>query len=172
MQPLLGPEYLPRLHQLRPGSFTWKMKSMRIATIGFTRKTAERFFTMLQEANVKRVIDVRLNNKSQLAAFSKQDDLAYFLKSIVVIDYIHVPLLAPTQEMLDAYRKANGSWVEYEKRFIDLITEREIERQLDPAMISDGCLLCSEHKPHHCHRRLVAEYLKAKWRNVKIVHVG
>jgi uncharacterized protein (DUF488 family) len=147
------------------------MNPVRIATIGFTKKSAAAFFTALQKARVKRMLDVRLNNQSQLAGFSKRDDLAYFLKAILNIEYVHLSVLAPTQEMLDAYKKAKGSWSEYEKRFLDLMAQREIERQLEPALLDDGCLLCSEDKPHHCHRRLVAEYLNAKWGNVKIEHL-
>jgi uncharacterized protein YeaO (DUF488 family) len=84
---------------------------------------------------------------------------------------MHLPILAPTQEMLDAYKKAKGSWPEYEKRFLDLMASREIERQLDPALMNEGCLLCSEHKPHQCHRRLVAEYLLHKWGQLRIEHL-
>ena len=147
------------------------MKPIRIATIGFTKKSAEEFFSALQKAHVKRLLDVRLNNQSQLAGFSKRDDLAYFLKAILNVEYLHLSELAPTQEMLDAYKKAKGSWPDYEKRFLDLMAQREIERQLDQATLDDGCLLCSEDKPHHCHRRLVAEYLNGKWGNVKIDHL-
>lgn len=147
------------------------MNSIRIATIGFTKKNAEQFFSALQKSNVKRMLDVRLNNQGQLAGFSKRDDLAYFLKTILKIEYVHLSILAPTQEMLDAYKKAKGSWPEYEKRFLDLMAHREIERQLDPASLNNGCLLCSEDKPHHCHRRLVAEYLKQKWGDVLIEHL-
>jgi uncharacterized protein (DUF488 family) len=143
----------------------------RILTIGFTQKSAEQFFTALQRARVKRVVDVRLNNQSQLAGFSKKDDLSYFLRSIAGIDYIHQTILAPTQEMLDAYKKAKGDWSEYEKRFLELIAKREIERQLDRDLIDNGCLLCSEDQPHHCHRRLVAEYLQRKWGGIKIEHL-
>jgi len=148
------------------------MKPIRIATIGFTKKSAEEFFTTLQKARVKRLLDVRLNNQSQLAGFSKRDDLAYFLKAILNVEYLHLSTLAPTQDMLDAYKKAKGSWPEYEKRFLDLMAQREIERNLDQAVLDDGCLLCSEDKPHQCHRRLVAEYLNSKWGNVKIDHLG
>ena len=147
------------------------MKPIRIATIGFTKKSAEEFFTALQKARVRRLLDVRLNNQSQLAGFSKRDDLAYFLKAILNIEYIHLSALAPTQEMLDAYKKAKGSWPEYEKRFLDLMAQREIERQFAPTLLDDGCLLCSEDKPHHCHRRLVAEYLNSRWTNVRIDHL-
>src|SRR6267378_8287265 len=128
------------------------MTPVRIATIGFTKKDAEHFFALLKQAGVKRVVDVRLNNEGQLAGFTKKRDLAYFLKAILGIDYVHLPILAPTEDMLSTYKKQNGSWDDYEKRFLDLMSQREIEKHVDPKVINDGCLLCSEDKPHHCHR--------------------
>jgi uncharacterized protein (DUF488 family) len=148
------------------------MTDLRVATIGFTKKSARDFFSLLQRADVRRVIDVRLNNVSQLAGFTKKDDLAYFLKAIGNIDYLHLPILAPTQEMLDAYKKAKGEWTEYEKRFVDLLEKRRIEQEIDPKLVDGGCLLCSEEKPHHCHRRLVAEYLRSRWGSLNIQHLG
>lgn len=144
---------------------------MKIFTIGFTRKTARTFFRKLRESGAKRLVDVRLNNVSQLAGFAKRNDLEFFLREICGMDYLHLPDLAPTQDMLDAYRKRGGAWPEYEARFLELMRERRIERRLDPATIADACLLCSEEKPHHCHRRLVAEYLKAEWKDVEIEHL-
>src|SRR5436190_6192382 len=138
-------------------------ESPTVYTIGFTKKNAQAFFQTLKKAGVQRVIDVRLNNTSQLASFSKQDDLTYFLDEILGIDYVHEPLLAPTQEMLDAYRKNKGSWTDYEREFLKLMQERKIEEKIQPELISGGCLLCSEDQPHQCHRRLVAEYLEKKW---------
>lgn len=144
---------------------------IELFTIGFTQKTAREFFTKLKSAGVKRVVDVRLNNNSQLAGFSKKDDLAYFLKEIALIDYVHLPDLAPTQDILDAYKKHKGDWETYERRFVDLMAKREIEKIIDPEMLQEGCLLCSEHLPHHCHRRLVAEYLNNKWGGIKTKHL-
>ena len=144
---------------------------MRVCTIGFTNKSAEDFFSRLQRANVKRVVDVRLNNISQLAGFSKRDDLKYFLKSLAGIEYVHLPILAPTQEMLDEYKKNKGSWKEYEQRFYRLIQERQIEKNLPQEIVQEGCLLCSEDKPHQCHRRIVAEYLQQHWPDVRIEHI-
>ena len=144
---------------------------MRICTIGFTNKKAEEFFGRLQKAGVKRVVDVRLNNISQLAGFSKRDDLQYFLKSLLRIDYVHLPLLAPTQDLLDEFKKNKGDWKVYEEKFTRLIKSRQIEKQISPKLVEDGCLLCSEDKPHHCHRRLIAEYLQRKWGNVRIEHL-
>ncbi|WOD37215.1 DUF488 domain-containing protein [Nodosilinea sp. E11] len=142
-----------------------------VFTIGFTQKKAQQFFELLLKSGVRRVIDTRLNNASQLAGFSKRDDLAYFLKTIGDIEYIHMPELAPTKDILDAYKKQKGDWQTYETKFIDLINKRQIEKVLSPELVNGGCLLCSEAKPHHCHRRLVAEYLNKKWGNVDIHHL-
>jgi uncharacterized protein (DUF488 family) len=144
---------------------------MRIFTIGFTKKTAEEFFTRLSSAGVRRLIDVRLNNVSQLAGFSKRDDLRYFLKTICDIEYVHLPEFAPTQEMLDDYRKANHDWEAYATRFLALIAERNVENTVDREIFRDSCLLCSEAEADHCHRRLAAEYLRDRWGNVEIVHL-
>jgi uncharacterized protein (DUF488 family) len=114
---------------------------------------------------------VRLNNISQLAGFAKKEDLKYFLHEICGMDYVHLPALAPTQEMLDEYKKAKGDWGVYESRFVELMKARRIDETLDREVIADGCLLCSEEKPTHCHRRLVAEYLKESWSAVEIVHI-
>ncbi|ROR25176.1 uncharacterized protein DUF488 [Comamonas sp. BIGb0124] len=146
---------------------------MDIYTIGFTKKSAEKFFSLIAKSGVKRVVDVRLNNVSQLAGFAKRDDLAYFLEKICGVSYIHQPLLAPTQSMLDEYKKNGGNWITYESRFIDLMATRQIEKEIPREVIDDGCLLCSEDKPHHCHRRVVAEYFKKHWcEDVKISHLG
>lgn len=145
---------------------------MKIYTIGFTKKNAETFFTKLQKSGVKRLIDVRLNNVSQLAGFSKKDDLRYFAKNICNIDYIHLPQLAPTADILDPYKKnKNGDWNLYEQQFLNLMEKRKIEDTLSREILNEGCLLCSEEKPHHCHRRLVAEYLKEKWGDIQIEHI-
>ncbi len=144
---------------------------MKLYTIGFTKKTAEEFFTRLIRADVKRVIDVRLNNVSQLAGFAKRDDLRYFLKKIGGIDYFHRPDLAPTQEILDAFKKNKGRWADYERDFLRLLSIREIEKEVTPELLNEACLLCSEEKPEQCHRRLVADYFRSKWGNVDILHL-
>ncbi len=145
---------------------------MTIYTIGFTKKSAERFFRLLQNSGAKRLVDVRLNNVSQLAGFAKRDDLQFFLREICDIDYVHMPLLAPTQEMLDEYKKGGGDWHLYERRFLELMASRSIEDEISPDVLEGACLLCSEHKPHKCHRRLVAEYLRDCWGEVAIEHLG
>ena len=144
---------------------------MKISTIGFTKKPARRFFDLLMQSDARRVVDVRLNNGSQLAGFAKKDDLAYFLGELCEMGYVHVPELAPTKELLGDYRKRRCDWATYEDRFIALMRERQIERTVSKEIVSGGCLLCSEDKPHRCHRRLVAEYLKQHWGDVEIVHL-
>jgi uncharacterized protein (DUF488 family) len=144
---------------------------MTLATIGFTKKPARRFFGLLRESGVKRVVDVRLNNWSQLSGFAKQEDLAWFLREICGIEYVHVPSLAPTQELLSDYRKKRIDWDGYEVRFLDLMHERKVEEIISPEILDTGCLLCSEHQPHRCHRRLVAEYLNDHWGGVQIKHL-
>ncbi len=144
---------------------------INLFTIGFTQKSAQKFFESLKKAGVKRVIDTRLNNISQLAGFTKKTDLEYFLKTIGNIDYVHLLDLAPSQDILDEYKKKKGAWTTYEKKFLQLIDNRQIEKKVSPALIDNACLLCSEAKPHQCHRRLVAEYLNGKWGNVSICHL-
>lgn len=148
------------------------MSTIQIFTIGFTKKSAERFFTELQRAGVKRLIDVRLNNSSQLAGFAKKDDLAYFLKAICGIEYMHLPELAPTAELLDAFKKRKGDWTVYQHAFLSLMAERRVADTIPHDLMDRACLLCSEDRPDHCHRRLVAEYLQRKWGNIAIQHLG
>jgi uncharacterized protein (DUF488 family) len=141
-----------------------------ISTIGFTQTTAENFFQRLLDAGVKKVIDVRLHNSSQLSGFAKERDLAFFLRKIGGIQYAHEPLLAPTDDILKAFKKEKGDWSAYELRFMKLMEERQIETRLSPQSFDGACLLCSEAEPHHCHRRLVCEYLNDKWTNALDVH--
>jgi uncharacterized protein (DUF488 family) len=147
-------------------------EQVNLFTIGFTQKKAEQFFETLIKAGVKRVIDTRLNNVSQLAGFAKKSDLQYFLQKIGGIEYIHILDLAPTKDILDAYKKKEITWDSYEQKFNQLITQRQIERKLSIDIIDKSCLLCSELKPHNCHRRLVAEYLQINLeKNIKIHHL-
>ncbi len=145
---------------------------MEVYTIGFTRKTAEEFFGLLKKAGIRRLLDVRLNNSSQLAAFSKKEDLRFFLRELCSAEYVHEPLLAPTQEMLDAYKKRGGDWDDYEILFRDLMQEREIEKNISPELFSvPTVLLCSEATAEHCHRRLVLEYLQEHWNTLEVIHL-
>ncbi len=144
---------------------------MKLFTIGFTKKNAEQFFTRLKQPGLMRLVDVRLNNVSQLAGFTKKNDLQYFLREICNLDYVHLTELAPTQDMLDAYKKNGGDWSVYERQFTALMAARRIEETVDRDLMAGGCLLCSEATPEHCHRRLVAEYLQEKWDDVEIEHL-
>jgi uncharacterized protein (DUF488 family) len=145
---------------------------VEIYTIGFTQTTARDFFGRLRAAGVRRLIDVRLNNSSQLAGFAKREDLAFFLQELCSAEYVHEPLLAPTQELLDALKKHKGAWDVYEADFAELMRERRIEDVLSPALFAGpSALLCSEASPENCHRRLVLEYLQTRWPGADIVPV-
>ena|SRR5688572_15585404 len=143
---------------------------MKLYTIGFTRSSAERFFGRLRRARVASLLDVRLSNTSQLAGFAKRDDLAWLTGELCGIPYRHALELAPTAGLLEAYRKRQLDWEAYANTFGQLIRDREIEAA-DPAGFAGACLLCSEARPHRCHRRLVAEHLAAAWKDVEIVHL-
>jgi uncharacterized protein (DUF488 family) len=145
--------------------------TIRLFTIGFAGKSAEQFFGYLQKAGVRLVIDTRLNNVSQLAGFTKRRDLEYFLRVIGGIPYIHDTELAPTDDMLDAYKKKRMSWDEYETRFNTLIEGRAIADRRKPGDFDSACLLCSEPTPEHCHRRLVGEYLRRAWPQIDVTHL-
>lgn len=145
---------------------------MEIYTIGFTKHSAEGFFGKLRGAGVTRLVDVRLNNVSQLSGFAKRDDLRYFLRELCDADYVHQPLLAPDQELLDDYKKNKGSWAEYKVGFRSLMERRRVEERVSKDLF-DGVtvLLCSEHTAEHCHRRLVVEYLNDRWGGLRAVHL-
>ena len=145
---------------------------MEIYTIGFTKKTAAEFFGTLQRAGIRRLIDVRLANTSQLAGFAKRDDLAYFLAEVCGAEYHHQPELSPDKDLLDGYKNKTVSWEEYERRFVALLAERGVERLVDRRLFdAPTVLLCSEPSAERCHRRLVAEYLAARWGGATIVHL-
>ena len=144
---------------------------MKVFTMGFTKKNAQQFFGRLEQPGLKRLVDVRLNNVSQLAGFAKRDDLAFFLKVVNGMDYIHLPELAPNKELLDESRKPGSLWADYERTFLSLMAARHVGDRVAKDVIDGGCLLCSESTPEQCHRRLVAEYLQAKWGDLEIVHL-
>ena len=145
---------------------------MEIYSAGFTKHGARRFFGALKQHRIERLVDVRLNNTSQLASFAKRDDLEFFLEELLGAEYRHEPLLAPTQELLDAYKKNNGDWKTYEEGFLDLLTSRRVEDVLSKDLFQPRTLLlCSEHTPEHCHRRLVIEYLNVHWGGVSGIHL-
>lgn len=147
------------------------MGKVALYTIGFTKKSAEEFFKRLRDVGVRKLIDVRLNNVSQLAGFAKRDDLRFFLREICDCDYEHLVALAPTQEILDDYKKKRIDWIQYERRFKVLLHERAVERLVTRATLDRACLLCSEPTPEKCHRRLVAEHLREELGDIRIAHL-
>ena len=144
---------------------------MNLYTIGFTKKSAKQFFELLKKNQVKCLIDTRLNNKSQLAGFAKKDDLEYFLDGLANIKYVYKPEFAPSDEILTKYKKGSMSWQEYEEKYLRLLEQRKILKDLNFSLFEDACFLCSEHSAEHCHRRLLAEYLKQHNPSLKIIHL-
>lgn len=144
---------------------------MKLYTIGYSKKSAAAFFSILRKASVKRLVDVRLHNTSQLAGYTKKDDLSFFAEAICKVPYQHVTELAPTEELFEILKKGKAPWEQGAPAFLKLLKARKVERHLNPKEMDGACLLCSEAKPHHCHRRLVAEYLQDKWPNVEIIHL-
>lgn len=140
-------------------------------TIGFTNKSAEKFFKLLTDSNVSTLVDTRINNVSQLSGFAKGQDLAFFAKQIGNMKYQHKIDLAPTRELLDKYRKKEINWPQYEIEYLNLLDIRKIGDKVDIEKMHKGCLLCSEHTPEKCHRRLLAEYLQVRFTDIKIHHL-
>lgn len=145
---------------------------MNLYTIGFTKKPASAFFALLRDSGAKRLVDIRLRPAGQLAGFAKQGDLAYFLRELCGMDYVHMPELAPTREMFDDIRKRHRHWPTYEREFLALMDERRVAETVDRESLANAVLLCSEHSPERCHRRLVAEHLQRAWGDVEVVHLG
>ncbi len=146
-------------------------RTIKVFTIGYAGKNAREFFTILKQYGIRKVIDVRLYNTSQLAGFTKRQDIEYFLQTIVNAKYIHLPIMAPTKQLLNDYKKGLINWQQYETQFKGVITQRQIDKHLIPQDIDMSCFLCSEAKADNCHRRLVAEYLAKVWQNVSIHHL-
>ncbi len=145
---------------------------MKIFTIGFAGKSASGFFEQMREHGIELLVDVRINNKSQLAGFAKQADLEFFLRELAGARYRHEVRLAPTREMLKAYRGKDMTWEEYERRFLDLMAERKVEDDIPLEWFEEPTvLLCSESSPERCHRRLVVEYLSEAWGDIQAVHL-
>lgn len=134
----------------------------RLFTIGFTQKSAERFFGLLETNSVKTLVDTRLNNTGQLAGFCKRDDLKYFCRTILSTEYVHWEESAPEEAVLSAYKKKEISWETYAAEYLAMLERRKVEKSMHLVSNGDACLLCSEALPHHCHRSILAEYLNKK----------
>ena len=145
---------------------------MDIYTMGFTQKTAEQFFEKIKKNEIEILVDVSLNNQSQLAGFTKGKDLSYFLKELCHCKYDHNISYAPTKEILQAYKKETISWSEYEEKYVELLIKRKVEKDFENKYLkySKVLLLCSEPTPECCHRRLLAEYLKNKM-ECNVIHI-
>jgi len=144
---------------------------MKLYTIGFTKKNSRQFFELLLKNQVKIVFDVRLNNNSQLAGFTKASDLPYFLEKIGNIRYVHWTKVAPTKELLDKWQKKEITWQEYEDQYQAMLEKRSILETCDIKQLDNGCLLCSEPTVEQCHRRLLADHLKKNIPDLEIIHL-
>jgi uncharacterized protein (DUF488 family) len=147
------------------------MPEITLYTIGFTKKSAEVFFGKIQDVGVQRVIDIRLNNTRQFAGFTKKNDLLYFLKTICGCNYRHEPLLAPSKQIFDGYKKKRIGWSEYKRQFNELLRERKPLGLVSPSELNMACLLCCEVTAENCHRRLVAEYFRDHFTGLEITHL-
>ena len=145
---------------------------MKLYTIGVSKKSAKEFFILLEKANIEKILDIRLNNNSQLLGFSKGRDLKYFCEKCHNIKYEHIPELAPTKELIKKYRK-DKDWSSYQKDFLHLLESRPTLKIFSDAQHSakNICLLCSESKANKCHRRLIAEYLKENIKGLEVFHL-
>ncbi len=146
-------------------------RTIKVFTIGYAGKNAQEFFSILKHAGIKKILDVRLYNTSQLAGFTKKQDIEYFLQTIVGAEYIHMPIMAPTKQLLNDYKKGLISWQQYETQFKSIIVQRQIDKHIIPQDMDMSCFLCGEATADNCHRRLVAEYLAEHWPNISIRHL-
>jgi uncharacterized protein (DUF488 family) len=144
---------------------------IKLYTIGFTGKPAEKFFSLLKNAGVRNLVDTRINNVTQLSGFAKGVDLKFFAKEIANISYEHNVDLAPTKELLEKYRKKKIDWRQYEIEYLNLLDMRKIGQKIELEKLHENCFLCSEHTPEKCHRRLLAEYLKNIKNEIEIIHL-
>jgi uncharacterized protein (DUF488 family) len=144
---------------------------MEVYTIGFTQKSAQEFFDTLKRNNIGQIVDIRLNNTSQLAGYTKKSDLRYFLRELCGIDYYHFEFLAPTKEIRDQYARSKD-WDIYSREYIELLESRDVLNKLEKSFFERRtCFLCSEALPEHCHRRLLTEYLQEHWGDIEVVHL-
>ena len=150
-----------------------KTDMITLYTIGFTKKSAERFFSLLKNAGIKKLVDIRINNSSQLAGFAKGKDLEFFVKELCDAEYTHIVDLAPTKELLKDYQDKVIDWNDYVSVFNKLLTDRHTSKRFPVEAFDNACFLCTEETPEYCHRRLVAEYLKQENpdKEIRIIHL-
>ena len=144
---------------------------IKLYTIGFTEKSAQTFFELLEKNHVTKIVDTRISNRSQLSGFAKGRDLAFFADRLGNIAYEHRLEFAPTKELMSQYRKKMMPWDDYAKAYLDLLASRQIKDTIDIEALHESCLLCSEHLPEQCHRRLLAEYLQQIHSDLEIIHL-
>ncbi len=142
----------------------------RIFTIGFTKKSAEQFFDILQKNEIDLIADVRLNNKGQLAGFTKERDFKYFL-SLFKIDFIHLINFAPTKGLRNSYH-SDWNYEIYKNNYIKLLNSRDAVTNLVKLNLpyNNICLLCSEPEADKCHRSVAAEEISKKL-SLSVSHV-
>ena len=145
---------------------------MQIYTIGYTRKTARKFFTELLAIDARSLVDIRLHNRSHLASYTKKEHIEFFVQELTDLAYVELPLLAPSEEMFKRFRR-DGDWDSYESRYAQLMRDRRVKEEVDQPLFRDGAvLLCGEPTPERCHRRLAAEFLRAElFPEAHIVHI-
>lgn len=144
---------------------------IKLFTIGFTKKNARQFFELLIKNKVKKLIDIRINNRSQLAGFAKGSDLEYFTKVIANIEYEYIPDFAPTKELLSDYQNKRIDWTTYQKTYRQLIEQRKISTKYNSSSFDHACFLCGEETPEHCHRRLLTEFFQEGNSDIQIIHL-
>lgn len=150
-----------------------KDNAVPVTTIGFTGKTAQEFFDLLKNAEVRTLLDIRLSNTSQLAGFAKKQDLPFFLDKLCGAAYQELPELAPEPDLFKRYKAKEVTWDDFAAAYVELIAKRRVESNLDVDLFRSACLLCSEHLPHRCHRRLALEYLNSRWNGrLAITHLS
>jgi len=143
----------------------------KLYTIGFTQKSAEEFFTTLEQNNVESILDIRFNNDNHLSSFARKKHLPFLLNQILGCKYDYLPVLAPTRELFKGYKDGIISWPVYCNKYISTLKEIQPESFITEGQLNNACLLCSESTPKKCHRRLAAEYLAGKFPDTRIKHL-
>jgi uncharacterized protein YeaO (DUF488 family) len=144
---------------------------MKLFTIGFTGKSAEKFFGLLETSKASKLIDIRINRTSQLAGFAKEQDLKFFLPKLIGMDYVIREDLAPTKELLASYRNKEINWDEFADKYSELLKQRGVIDSLNSELFDNAVLLCSENEPEKCHRSLLANLINKKFPNFQVTNL-